>query len=60
MSSIFKRSTLSVIVRAMIVVLAGCQQVSDARAEFCTNLRDIGTKAVELKAAKIDEPISKY
>jgi TolA-binding protein len=46
---------LSVVV--MLVVLAGCQQVSDARAEFCDTLRGVGTQATEFKAAKIDQPI---
>jgi hypothetical protein len=45
---------LSVVV--MLLALAGCQQVSDARAEFCQNLRDVGTQAAEFKAAKIDQP----
>jgi C4-dicarboxylate-specific signal transduction histidine kinase len=60
MSSFLKRSLLLVSVLMLIISLAGCQQVSDARAEFCSNLRDVGAKAVELKAAKVDEPISKY
>jgi len=60
MSYFLKRSVLLCSMLVLILSLAGCQQVSDARAEFCTNLRDIGAKAVELKAAKIDEPISKY
>ena len=55
-----KRSMLLLSVLVFILSLAGCQQVSDARSEFCTNLRDIGAGATELKAAKIDEPISKY
>jgi len=55
MSIILKRSAL-----VLILSLAGCQQVSDARSEFCTDLRDIGAKAVELKAAKVDDPVSKY
>jgi hypothetical protein len=45
---------LSVVV--MLVVLAGCQQVSDARTEFCDTLRGVGTQATEFKAAKIDQP----
>ena len=45
---------LSVIM--MLVVLAGCQQVSDARTEFCDTLRGVGTQAAEFKAAKIDQP----
>ena len=39
------------------LALTGCQPVSDARAEFCQNLRDVGTSAVELKSAKIDQPV---
>jgi C4-dicarboxylate-specific signal transduction histidine kinase len=55
-----QRSMLMFIVLLLVLALAGCQQVSDARSEFCTELRDIGAKAVELKAAKVDEPIAKY
>jgi ethanolamine utilization protein EutP (predicted NTPase) len=40
----------------MLMALAGCQQVSDARAEFCQTLHDVGTQAAEFKAAKIDQP----
>jgi outer membrane murein-binding lipoprotein Lpp len=60
MSITLKRSLLLFIGLLLALALAGCQQVSDARAEFCSNLRDVGTKAAELKAAKIDEPVSKY
>ena len=41
----------------LMLVLSGCQPVSDARAEFCQTLRDVGTSAVELKSAKIDQPV---
>ena len=60
MSITLKRSMLMLVVLLLVVALAGCQQVSDARSQFCTELRDIGAKAVELKAAKVDEPITKY
>ena len=60
MLSCLKRSLLLVSVLVLISALAGCQQVSDARAEFCSDLRDVGAKAVELKAAKVDDPVSKY
>ena len=40
-----------------VLALTGCQPVSDARAEFCQTLRDVGTAAVELKGAKIDQPV---
>jgi hypothetical protein len=51
--------TRSCVVLAALVLLAltGCQPVSDARAEFCQSLRDVGTSAVELKSAKIDQPV---
>jgi len=39
------------------LALTGCQPVSDARAEFCQTLRDVGTAATELKSAKIDQPV---
>ena len=51
-----KKIAMLLSVAAMLVVLAGCQQVSDARAEFCSNLQGVGTQAAELKAAKIDQP----
>jgi len=60
MSVFLKRGLLLIGVLVLILSLAGCQQVADARAEFCSDLRDVGAKAVELKAAKVDEPISKY
>ena len=60
MSINLKRSLLMLVVLLLAVALAGCQQVSDARSQFCTELRDIGARAVELKAAKVDEPITKY
>ena len=40
-----------------VLALTGCQPVSDARAEFCQTLRDVGTAATELKSAKIDQPV---
>ncbi len=40
-----------------VLALAACQPVSDARAQFCQSLRDVGTAAVELKSAKIDQPV---
>jgi hypothetical protein len=48
-----------VLVGLVLVVLAltGCQPVSNARAEFCQTLRDVGASAVELKSAKIDQPV---
>jgi C4-dicarboxylate-specific signal transduction histidine kinase len=58
--SITRKRSLLLLVVLLALALAGCQQVADARSEFCTELRDIGARAVELQAAKIDEPISKY
>jgi hypothetical protein len=60
MSSWLKRGLLLISVLVLVASLAGCQQVSDARAEFCTELRAVGTRAAELKSAKIDEPLTKY
>jgi hypothetical protein len=51
-----KKITVLLSVAIMLVVLAGCQQVSDARTEFCDTLRGVGTQAAEFKAAKIDQP----
>jgi hypothetical protein len=42
MSSFLKRSVMLLSVLVLILSLAGCQQVSDARAEFCSDLRDVG------------------
>jgi len=56
MFAAIKKIGLLLCVVMLLVVLAGCQQVSDARAEFCQNLRDVGTQAAEFKAAKIDQP----
>jgi hypothetical protein len=39
------------------LALTGCQPVSNTRAEFCQTLGDVGTSAVELKSAKIDQPM---
>ena len=56
-----RRLTRSYVVLVGLVLLAlaltGCQPVSDARAEFCQTLRDVGTAATELKSAKIDQPV---
>ena len=60
MSSFLKRGVLLGSMLVLILSLAGCQQVSDARAEFCSELRDVGARAAGLKAAKIEEPVSKY
>ena len=52
------RSYIVLVGLALVVLaLTGCQPVSDARAEFCQTLRDVGTSAVELKNAKIDQPV---
>ncbi len=44
----------------IVFVLAGCQQVADSRAEFCQNLRDIGTQAADFKTAKVDQPADQF
>ena len=46
-----------VILVLMALALAGCQQVADVRAEFCQTLHGVGTSAVELKNAKVDQPV---
>ena len=46
MSIVLKRSTPMLTVPLVVLALAGCQQVSDARSEFSTELRDIGARAV--------------
>jgi hypothetical protein len=56
-----RRLTRSIVVLVGLVLvmlaLTGCQPVSDARAEFCQTLREVGTAATELKSAKIDQPV---
>ncbi len=51
------RNYILVGVALVALVLTGCQPVSDARAEFCQTLRDVGTAATDLKSAKIDQPV---
>ena len=53
----FTRSFIFVGLVFVALVLSGCQQVSDTRAEICQTLRDVGTAATELKSAKIDQPV---
>ncbi len=53
----FTRSYMIAGLVLAVLVLSGCQQVSDARTEFCQTLRDVGTAATELKSAKIDQPV---
>jgi hypothetical protein len=55
-----KKIVLLLSVVLMLGVLAGCQQVSDARVEFCDSLRGVGTQAAEFKAAKIDQPADQF
>jgi len=40
-----------------ILLLAGCQKVSETRIEFCNSLREVGTLAVEFKEVKVDQPV---
>jgi hypothetical protein len=60
MMTCFKRGMLVMVVWVLVLSLAGRQQVSGARAEFCTELRGIGTQTTELKRAKVNEPAAKY
>jgi hypothetical protein len=54
----FTRSDVVVVSLVLLgLALTGCQPASDARAEFCQTLRDVGTAATELKSAKIDQPV---
>ena len=41
----------------MVLSLAACQRVGNARAEFCQSLREVGAQAVELKGVKVDQPV---
>lgn len=40
-----------------LLILVGCQKVSETRTEFCSSLREVGTLAVELKDVKVDQPV---
>jgi hypothetical protein len=44
----------------VLMVLAGCQKVSDTRTEFCESLRGVGTQAVEFKEAKVTDPVDAW
>lgn len=44
----------------LLIFLIGCQRVSDARAEFCDNLREVGTLATDFKSAKVDDPVADF
>ena len=41
----------------MVLSLAACQRVGNARAEFCQSLREVGVQAVELKSVKVEQPV---
>ena len=42
------------------LLLAGCQQVADVRAEFCQNLRNVGPQVTEFKSARFDQPVDQF
>ncbi|MBE2222069.1 MAG: hypothetical protein IAF02_11030 [Anaerolineae bacterium] len=44
----------------VLMVLAGCQKVSDTRTEFCDSLRGVGADAVAFKEAKVTEPVDEF
>ncbi len=44
----------------LFLLLIGCQQVSDARTEFCDNLREVGRLATDFKNAKVDDPVADF
>jgi hypothetical protein len=48
---------LSLLLLLAAFFLVGCQRVSDARAEFCQTLEQVGVQAVEFKTAKVDQPV---
>ena len=41
----------------IVLLLTGCERVSDARAEFCDTLQDVGSLAADFKSAKVDDPV---
>lgn len=53
-------SLLSIIFVVLLLLLAGCQQVSDARTEFCDTVHDVGTLATDFKSAKVDQPVDEF
>ncbi len=46
------------VISIFLMVLVGCQKVSDTRTEFCDSLRGVGADAVAFKEAKVTEPVS--
>ena len=58
MSKALRYLLYATMLTALVLGLAGCQQVADTRAEFCQNLREVGTQAIYFKETKIDQPLA--
>ena len=54
-----KRYSLLLII-FVVLLLVGCQRVSDARTEFCDTLHDVGALATDFKSVKVDEPVDEF
>lgn len=44
----------------LVLTLAGCQRISDARTEFCDALGDVGAMATDFKNVKVDDPVDEF
>ena len=54
------KRTFLLLIALLLIFITGCQRVSDARAEFCDNLREVGTLATEFKNAKVTDPVADF
>ena len=55
-----KRLFTMIILLLLAVLLISCQQVSDARGDFCEALEGVGAQAVKFKTAKVDDPVDTF
>ena len=49
--------TILLLLSIVVLSLAACQRVGNARTEFCQSLREVGAQAVELKSVKVEQPV---
>jgi len=57
--NLLKRHSLLLIV-LLVLMLVGCQRISDARTDFCDTLGDVGALATDFKSVKVDEPVDEF
>jgi len=57
MSRRMRSLVIPLLLSLVVLSLAACQRVGNARAEFCQSLREVGAQAVELKGVKVDQPV---